>query len=85
MKNVLSVKVDIHKAKVNSKGESQIYIYLNSTINSKRIRKQIFTGYNICSKRTNKKCFRSRYFALQGVTNKLLNSLPSEGIFELTV
>lgn len=47
MKNTLSVKVDIHKAKLNSKGECQIYIYLNSTINSKRIRKQLFTGYNI--------------------------------------
>ncbi|MEY5049669.1 MAG: hypothetical protein RLZZ175_3028 [Bacteroidota bacterium] len=47
MKNTLSVKVDIHKAKLNSKGECQIYIYLNSTINSKRVRKQLFTGYNI--------------------------------------
>jgi integrase len=47
MKNTLSIKVDLQRNKPNSKGEYQIYIFLNTTINSKRIRKQIFTGYNI--------------------------------------
>ena len=47
MKNVLSIKVDLQRNRPNSKGEFQIYIFLNSTINSKRIRKQIYTGYNI--------------------------------------
>jgi integrase len=47
MKNSLSIKVDLQRNKPNSKGEYQIYIFLNTTINSKRIRKQIFTGYSI--------------------------------------
>ncbi|MEY5048944.1 MAG: hypothetical protein RLZZ175_2303 [Bacteroidota bacterium] len=47
MKNALSIKLDLQRNRPNSKGEFQIYIFLNSTINSKRIRKQIYTGYNI--------------------------------------
>jgi len=47
MKNSISIKADIQRNKLNSKGEYQIYIFLNTTINSKRIRKQLYTGYNI--------------------------------------
>lgn len=47
MKNNLSIKVDIDKSKVNTKGECPIYISLNTTINSQRIRKKLYTGYNI--------------------------------------
>jgi hypothetical protein len=47
MKNSISIKVDLQKNKPNSKGECQIYIYLNATINSTRIRKQLYTGYNV--------------------------------------
>jgi hypothetical protein len=47
MKNSISIKVDLQKNKPNSKGEYQIYIYLNATINSTRIRKQLYTGYNV--------------------------------------
>ena len=47
MKNSISIKADVQRNKLNSKGEYQIYIFLNTTINSKRIRKQLYTGYNI--------------------------------------
>ena len=47
MKNSISIKADVQRNKLNSKGEYQIYIFLNTSINSKRIRKQLYTGYNI--------------------------------------
>jgi len=47
MKNTLSIKVDIDKSKKSTIGECQIFIYLNTTINTQRIRKKIFTGYSL--------------------------------------
>lgn len=47
MKNNLSIKVDIDKSKKNTLNECQIFIYLNATINTLRVRKKIFTGFNI--------------------------------------
>ena len=47
MKTSISIKADIDKTKFNSKGECQIYIYVNATINSQRIRKKLYTGFNI--------------------------------------
>ena len=47
MKTNIAIKVDINKAKPNKSGECQIYIFINATVNSQRMRKQIFTGYNV--------------------------------------
>ncbi len=47
MKTNISIKVDIDKSKVNSSGDCQVFIFLNATINTQRIRKKLFTGYSI--------------------------------------
>lgn len=47
MKTNISITIDLDRSKMNSSGSSPIFIFLNATVNSKRIRKKIFTGYSI--------------------------------------